>query len=330
MSVDPTGPNLSQARQHFHDARMQAFFKDWLSRMRGEQSDLLSYDDVRKILRAQEIGVRPTLEDVPLEKIVGSVGRYQDFNSAFLPRNEALEERWAMVDAVREGMEGLPPVELLKVGDLYFVRDGNHRVSVARAHGQESIEAYVTPVETAMPVEAETAEELRDWLIEASRMQFLRRTGLDKVDPDAPIRLTEPGRYRDLDEQIEVHRWYMGEHRGAEVPYEEAAKSWYENVYLPMAREIEASGLLEEFPDRTITDLYLWLCKHREDLRDQYDLQLDEKAAVSTFASVYSGKKLNRMFKDIRLKLARFLNGDNVILGLPRKKDEEKDEGTDG
>ncbi len=330
MSFDPTGSNLSQARQHFHDARMQAFYKDWFSRMRGEQSDLLSYDEVRKILRAQEVSVRPILEDVPLEKIVGSVGRYQDFNSAFLPRNEALEERWARVDAVREGMEGLPPVELLKVGDLYFVRDGNHRVSVARAHGEESIEAFVTPVETAVPVEAKNADELREWLIEASRQQFLKRTGLDKVDPDAPIRLTEPGRYRDLYEQIDVHRWYLGEHRGVEVSYEEAARSWYENVYLPLAREIEASGLLNEFPDRTVTDLYLWLCKHREELREQYNLQLDEKAAVATFASVYSGKKLKRLFKDLRLKLARFLNGDNVILGLPRMQDAKKeDEGED-
>jgi len=305
---------------------MQAFYTDWFNRMRGQQSELLSYDEVRQILHAQEMGVRPSLEEVPLEKIVGSVGRYQDFNSAFLPRSDSLEERWAQVDAVREGMIGLPPVDLLKVGDLYFVRDGNHRVSVARAHGEPTIEAYVTPVETTIPVEAETADELREWLIEASRLQFLKRTGLDKVDPDAPIRLTEPGRYRDLDEQIAVHRWYLGEQRGAEVSYQEAAKSWYENVYLPLAREIEESGLLEEFPDRTITDLYLWLCKHREQLREQYNLQLDEKAAVSTFASVYSGKKLNRMWKNLRLKLARFLNGDNVILGLPRRPDEDEED----
>ena len=329
MSTDTTGTQLVEARQHFHDARMQAFYSDWFARMRGQQDELLSYDEVRQILHAQEMGSRSTLEEVPLDKIVGSVGRYQDFNSAFLPRSDALEERWAQVDAVRESLTGLPPVDLLKVGDLYFVRDGNHRVSVARAHGEESIEAYVTPVETAVPVEAETADELREWLIEASRLQFLKRTGLDKCCPDAPIRLTEPGRYRDLDEQIAVHRWYLGEQRGQEVSYEEAARSWYENVYLPMAREIEQSGLLNDFPDRTITDLYLWLCKHREDLREQYNLQLDEKAAVSTFASVYSGKKWKQLWKDLRLKLTRFLNGDNVILGLPRQQKEEDGEEND-
>jgi len=301
---------------------MQAFFTDWLSRMRGQDSDLLSYDEVRQILHAQEVG-RPKLEEVPLDKIVGSVGRYRDFNSAFLPRNEALQERWARVDAAREGLVGLPPVELLKVGDLYFVRDGNHRVSVARAHGEPTIEAYVIPVETSIPVEAKTAEELRQWLVEASRLQFLKRTGLEKYYPDAPIRLTEPGRYKDLDEQIAVHRWYMGEKRGAEVPYEEAAKSWYENVYLPLAQEIEKSNLLDEFPGRTVTDLYLWLCKHREALRERFNLPpLDEKAAVSTFASVHSGKRLRQWWKRMRLWLARLFKGDDVVLGLPPQDEE--------
>ncbi len=324
MPTDPTDLQISQGLQHFRDAHLQALLQDWRKRMRGQSTELPSYDEVRKALQAREIGVRPTLKEVPLEKIVGSVGRYRDFNSAFLPKNEALQERWARVDAARESLEGLPPVDLIQVGDFYFVRDGNHRVSVARAHGEKTIEAYVTPVETSIPIEAKSPEELRQWLIEASRLQFLRRTGLEKHYPDAPIRLTEPGRYRDLYEHIDVHRWFLGEAKKQEIPYEEAAKSWYEHVYLPLAKEIEESGLLDEFPDRTVTDLYLWLCKHREELRDRYNLQLDERAAVSTFASVHSGKPLKRALKKARLKLARLAAGDDVVLGLP--KTEESDD----
>jgi len=319
MNDQPTNSQMAQATQRFQDAHFHAFLADWRSRIRGQRSDLLRYDEVRKILQAQEMGMRLSLQEVPLDKIVGSVGRYQDFNSVFLPRNEALQERWARVDAAREGLIGLPPVDLLQVGDFYFVRDGNHRVSVARAHGEKAIEAYVTPVETAMPVEAKSAEELRQWLIEASRLQFLKRTGLDQIYPDAPIRLTEPGRYRHLYEQIAVHRWYLGEERGAEVPYSEAARSWYENVYLPLAQEIEKSDLLKEFPHRTVADLFLWLCKHREEIKRQYNLPLDEQAAVATFASVYSGKPLRKALKTIRLKLARLAGGDDVILGLPKQ-----------
>ena len=327
MTPEPSELQLSQAHSRFRDAHMQAILKDWRDRMSGQRSDLLSYDEVRQVLRAQEMGVRPSLQDVPLDKIVGSVGRYRDFNGAFLPRNEALEERWARVDAMREGMEGLPPVDLLKIGDVYFVRDGNHRVSVARAHGEKSIEAFVTPVETAAPVNAQSAEELRQAIIEAGRQQFLKRTGLGKTHPEADIRLTEPGNYKELEDHIAVHRWYMGEKRGEEVPYEEAAQSWYENVYLPLAREIEKSGILEEFPGRTATDLYLWLCRHREALKDKYNLHLDEKATVSTFASVYSGTPLRRKIKSLRLRLARLwakLTGkDQIILGLPKSSEEE-------
>lgn len=326
MTSQPTDTQITQAIQRFRDAHMQAFFQDWRNRIRGIDKDLLSYEEVRKALRAQEMGLTSQLEEVPLDKIVGSVGRYQDFNAAFLPRNEALQERWARVDAAREGLVGLPPVELLKVGNLYFVKDGNHRVSVARAHGEKTIEAFVTSVETPYPVEAESAEALRQWLVEVARAQFLRRTGLENHDLPIPIHLTEPGRYRDLDEQIAVHRWYLGEARGAEVPYQEAARSWYDNVYLPLAKAIESSNLLKEFPGRTVTDLYLWLCRHREELKEQYHLQLDEEAAVATFVSVYSGKPLRRLWKQLRLKLARLTGGEDVILGLPRQKEEEKRE----
>jgi len=322
MTSEPTDTQLNQAIQRFREAHMQALLQDWIKRIRGESTDLLSYDEVRKILHAREVGVRPKLEEVPLDKIVGSVGRYRDFNSAFLPKNEALSERWARVDAARETLTGLPPVDLIKVGDLYFVRDGNHRVSVARAHGEKTIEAYVTPAETSIPIEAKDAEELRQWLIEAARLQFLRRTGLDKYDPDAPIRLTEPGRYRDLYEHIDVHRWYMGEARGEEVPYEEAARSWYENVYLPLARAIEESRLLDDFPGRTVTDLYLWLGRHREALRERYHLDLDERATVSTFASTHSGNRLKQFLKRIRLRLAHLLRGEDVVLGLPEDQEE--------
>jgi len=329
MNNEATNSQLTKAHQRFEKAHFRALAEDWKSRIRGHQNDLMSYDDVRQILRAQEMDARPKLEDVPLDKIVGSVGRYRDFNSAFLPRNEALEQRWVQVDAASESLVGLPPAELLKVGDVYFVRDGNHRVSVARADGQETIEAYVIPVETGIPGEARSAEELREWLVEAGRLQFLKRTGLDKFYPDAPIRLTEPGNYQELEEHIAVHRWYMGEQRGENVPYEEAARSWYENVYLPLAEQIEQNGLLEEFPDRTATDMYLWLGRHRQELLEEYGLQLDEAATVSTFASVYSGNLLRRWFKNIRLKLvqllARLTGREKIILGLPeRYKDKTK------
>ncbi|RME85010.1 MAG: transcriptional regulator [Caldilineae bacterium] len=317
---------LQQASERFRHAHFQAMLEDWRARIRGRRSDLLSYEEVRSILEGRESSGLPELKEVPLEKIVGSVGRYRDFTQAFLPRNEALYDRWRQVDAAMNSLSGTPPVELYQVGELYFVRDGNHRVSVARARGDKVIEAYVTRVQVPFPVEADNVDELNDWLIRAGEELLMRRTRLREYYPDADLTLTEPGRYRQIDEQIRVHRWYLGENLGREVSYEEAVKSWYENVYLPLAREIEESGILKEFPNRTVTDLYLWICHHREELRERFDVSLTEKAAVSTFASVYSDKPLGKVWKGARLAVTRLTAGENVIIGLPEE--EEKQEGS--
>lgn len=321
MSQDLSPLSLAHAGERFRKAHFRAILQDWRARLSNRNANLLSYEEVRSILQAHEQGL-PELKEVPLDKIVGSVGRYRDFNQAFLPRNEALFERWRRVDAAMESLTGVPAVELYQVGELYFVRDGNHRVSVARARGDRSIEAYVTQVEAPFPVDADSAEELSQWLTEAGHRLFLERTKLNEYFPDADLRLTAPGRYREFDEQISVHRWYMGEAAGHEISYEDAVKSWYQNVYCPLATAIEESGLLKDFSNRTVADLYLWICHHREELRTLYDLDLDEEAAVSTFGSVYSDNPLKRTFKTLRLTLTRWLAGHNVILGLPKKHDD--------
>jgi hypothetical protein len=319
MSDELQSITLSQSTERFRKAHLQALLQDWWARLRGRSADLLSYEEVRAALQAREGITLPGTQEVPLDKIVGSVGRYRDFTQAFLPRNEALFERWRRVDAAMHGPTGVPPVELYQVGDLYFVRDGNHRVSVARARGDKTIEAYVTKVEVPFPVEAANAAELSAWLTEAGHRLFLERTRLQEYFPDADVRLTEPGRYRLFDEQIAVHRYFLGKELQREISYEEAVRSWYENVFLPLTREIRASGIMKEFPKRTEADLYLWICQHREELREKYNLQLDEKAAVSTFASMYSEKPLSQALKEARLAVARVAAGEDILIGLPEK-----------
>lgn len=309
--------DLVRAGEDFRRAHFQALLQDWLARLSGQNTDLLSYEEVRAILQAREGVTLAGTQDIPLEKIVGSVGRYRDFTQAFLPRNEALLQRWQRVGAAMNSATGLPPIDLYQVGELYFVRDGNHRVSVARARGDKTIEAFVTKVEAPSPVEAESASELNAWLVEAGHRLFLERTRLTDFYPDADIRITEPGRYRLFDEQIQVHRYFMGLEQQRDIWQEEAVRSWYENVYLPLTSEIRASGVLKEFPRRTEADLYLWICHHREELRECYHLDLSPRAAVATFASVNSEKALSRVLKDARLALVRATAGADVIIGLP-------------
>jgi len=324
MSDDTLSLSRSQAGERFRQAHIQAIRQDWVDRITGRNPDLFSYEEVRSILQAREGADLPKRQEVPLDKIVGSVGRYRDFTRAFLPRNEALEDRWRRVSAIKEGPTGLPPVELYQVGDVYFVRDGNHRISVARANGDKSIEANVRLVDAPIPVEADSAEALDEWLIEVGQRLFLEKTKIKDYYPDCDIRLTEPGRYRQLREQIDVHRWYLGERLGREASYEETVRSWCEQVYLPLAREIQKSGVMKDFPNRTVADLFLWISHHREELRAQYNLDLDEKAAVSTFASVYSDKPLSKAIKSARLAVARMAAGDDVIVGLPKEEETGK------
>jgi hypothetical protein len=115
----------------FHGARRKAALQELIARLRGEPVDLLSYEEVRQRLKARS-QVEKGLQDVLLDAIIGSVGRYTDFTRGFLPRSEVDPYRWARIKAAATGLTGLPPIEVYKIGDVYFVRDGNHRVSVAR------------------------------------------------------------------------------------------------------------------------------------------------------------------------------------------------------
>ncbi len=248
------------AIQDFHEARRKAAFERILSRLTGRSPDLLSYEDVRKKLHAVEIP-RQELKDIPLGSIVGSVGRYHDFTRSFLPKLQSSSQRWARVKSVSEGAAGHEPIEVYQIGEAYFVKDGNHRVSVARQSGAETIQAYVTPVETAVPLEADVQPD--DLILKAEYADFLDHTHLRDLRPGADLALTVPGEYARLEEHIRVHRYFMGLDQRREIPYPEAVAHWYDQVYQPVADVIRERGLLRDFPDRTEADLYLWISEHR-------------------------------------------------------------------
>jgi hypothetical protein len=243
---------------------MGAFWQDFWALLTGKSIDLLSFDEVKQRLRLHDeryLG----LQDVPLDKIVGSVGRYKDFTRSFLPRTNAIRSRWQRLDAMARGMEGFPPIEVYKVGDVYFVSDGNHRVSVAHQLGAKTIEAYVTELPTAVPFDASTKSD--DLAIKEGYAEFLRKTRLDILRPGSQVLLSEPGRYRQILEHISVHKYFMGIEQEHDIPWDEAVESWYDNVYMPMIELIRKYDVLSQFPGRTEADLYAWLIKHQEALR---------------------------------------------------------------
>ena len=267
------GATRVSATMEFQRARRRAALQSVFARLLGTDSDrLLPYEEVRRRLRAVE-GQEVTLQDVPLDAIVGSVGRYQDFTREFLPLVDEDKGRWVGVRMAMTGLEGVPPVELYRVGDAYFVKDGNHRVSVARQLGAKTINAYVTPVHTRVPLGPDV--DIDELSLASDYAAFLEETGIHDLRPEADLRLTAPLRYVSLLEHIRVHQYYMGIDEGRPVDWDEAVAHWYDTVYLPVAREIEEHDLLSRFPERTVTDLYLFLSEHRGRLERELGWRLE-------------------------------------------------------
>ena len=250
----------------FDRARRRARLRDVLGALSGGHRQLLSYEDVRRRLRAVESASKE-LREIPLDAIVGSVGRYQDFTREFLPRQDAGRDRWVRVKRAMTGMQGVPPIDVYQIGDAYFVKDGNHRVSVARELGMDSIHGYVTPVSTRVPVSPD--DDPDDLIVKSEYTAFLDDTELDRLRPEADLTVTAPGQYGKLLEHIHVHRYFMGIDRGYPIGWHDAVVHWYDRVYLPVVHTIRATGLLRDFDERTETDLYLWLSDHRGRLREE-------------------------------------------------------------
>ncbi len=267
------------ARVHndFARARTKSFLRDVLSLLSGRHNTLLSYDQVKEKLR---IGgpIYRGIRTVEVARIVGSVNRYRDFDRAFLPTHNRIADRWQHVDRAFYEEVSLPPVVLYKVGDVYFVVDGHHRVSVARQQGQEFIEAEVRECRVKVPVGPDLRPE--DLEILGARVDFLDRTGLDRLRPEAQIEVTVPDGYSKTLEHIAVHRYFMGLEQQRDISEEEAVGHWFDTVYLPIVNVIRKRDILREFPGRTEADLYLWVLDHQQFLVDHgKELASPEEAA---------------------------------------------------
>jgi hypothetical protein len=259
-------PIQETAKSDFESAMRTGFWRSLISWFTKSRNELLPFDEVRKLVPMQgmhEIGLR----EIPLDQIVGSVGRYNDFDRAFLPRRTETRSRWISIDAARLLDVSLPAIEVYKIGSFYFVKDGNHRVSVARRRGQAYIDANVIEVDVGVPINTEA--DIDDLIRLQEKSDFYLRTRLLDSRPEADIELTLPGGYPQLLEHINVHRWFMGEKRKSPVKYVDAASHWYDKVYQPLVKIIQNNKTLDKFPGRTEADLYLWIIEHLWYLREE-------------------------------------------------------------
>ncbi len=249
-----------RARADYFTARVKAFFREIVSLLTGRPNTLLAYDEIKEKLRLGGPIYRG-VRTVPISQIVGSVDRYKDFDRAFLPKHEFMSERWLKVSRAWYQDVSLPPVLLYKVGDVYFVVDGHHRVSVAREQGQLYIEADVREAATRVPITPDIDPD--DLEVLGEKVGFLERTGLDRLRPEAQIDVTVLGGYDRMLEHIAVHKYFMGLDWRRDISDDEAVGHWYDTVYTPIVAVIRGSDVLRAFPRRTESDLYLWVLDHR-------------------------------------------------------------------
>ncbi len=292
----------TSSEEAFDAARRRALVQALFAGVSGHSDDLLSFDEVRERLHLAEPTGTAQILEIPLDKIGGSVGRYRDFNRAFMPRSHLDPERWVRIDQLRKQRD-MPPIEVFRVGDVYFVKDGNHRVSVARARGQKTIRARVIEIPVRVPLEPGTSVD--DLILKAEYGDFLERTSLDVAIPEQHIILTRPGGYGSLLLHIEVHQFYMGL-RSRQYPIlREAAIDWYQTVFQPMIMRIQSSGILKRFPGRTDADLYLWIAENRARLQMRLGGHGQLRDAVDSFARQYRLPAILRWVRNRGLRTPR-------------------------
>ncbi|NNC93524.1 MAG: ParB N-terminal domain-containing protein [Acidimicrobiia bacterium] len=250
-----------------HDTYGRARWQESRSRIakliQGQQPDtLLELDDVQgrlALFQQSYAGVKA----IRVDQIVGSVDKGKDFDDEFRPRTDRVKRRWEQVErAFPKG--DFPPIDVYQVDETYYVIDGHHRVGIAKAREIEFIDADITELHS--PYELEPDVDLADIIHLQQRRLFMQQSGLRLVRPDAKIEFSRPVGWVQLLENLEVHGYHLLQGRDEGMSKERVAVDWYDNVYLKNVAELEAAGLDKLMPHSTVSDLYLWVHRRRQDL----------------------------------------------------------------
>jgi nucleotide-binding universal stress UspA family protein len=297
--------NFHAALQDFQSAHLRAKLQGVLARVTGRSNELLSYEDVANKLKLQGRSDKG-LQSIPVDAIIGSVGRYTDFTRTFLPRRVEDQQRWANVKAMTLDMVGLEPVEVYKVSEVYFVLDGNHRVSIARQEGWKEIQAHVIEIQTDIPLTPDVRPE--ELIVKAEYADFLEQTGLNRTQEMVDLRITIPGGYQKLLDEISICRCQIEEEEQHECSLPESAENWYREIYLPFAEAVRERGMMRWFPDRTVTDLYVWMTDHRSELEKELGWSIRPEAAAEVVIQNKSRRASAEESKTGSWRKARLIN----------------------
>ena len=300
-------PDYLLALHDFQSAHLRAKLQGVMARITGKSNELLSYEEVANKLHLQGRSDKG-LQMIPVDAIIGSVGRYSDFTRTFLPRRAGDQQRWAGVKAVSLDPlgSGLPPIEVYKVSEVYFVLDGNHRVSIARQEGWKTIQAHVIEIRTDIPLTPDIRPD--ELIVKAEYADFLEQTGLNKMHPAVDLRLTIPGGYQKLLDEISTWRCQLEHEHQKECLLPDSAQNWYEEIYLPFAEAVRERGMMRWFPERTIADLYVWMTDHRHELEKELGWTIRPEAAAGIAIQKRNRRATSEETKTGSWRKARLIN----------------------
>jgi hypothetical protein len=255
-----TGFPTSDAQNDFSRARRQRVLADLGRRLRREPDDvalILPFEEVVEALG--RVGERSLgLRTVRLDSIVGTVDRTREFDRRFRPLSGRVRGRWERIAAAQRRGESMPPVSLYRIGDLHFVRDGHHRVSVARSLGREDIDAYVTEVQTRVGMAGDIR--LSDLPLKGHERVFWERVPLE-TEARARVVLTDPWDYAALAEGVEAWGFRAMQERLAFIDRHEVARAWFDDEYVPVVKMLREGGFVAA--GETEADAYMRIASKR-------------------------------------------------------------------
>lgn len=278
---------LSEAESDFARARNKALFNEIQHFLKPEEAAMISFRDIKELLKPQNetyLGMKV----IPIEKIVGSEGRYKDFDNQFFPKNTFIKERWEHVDEAVIKDIILPPIKVYELGGLYFVRDGNHRVSVAKSKGVEFIDAEIVSLQSEIklhPVRSLTG--MIKEIINYEKRNFYFETNFGDITDYWCLDFSTTGQYDVIYNHILTHKYFINEKQSQEISIEDAINSWFSTVYLPVIHTIDKYKIMKYFKHRTKSDLYVWIIKYFDELKKKFGENCSLEDAVFDIKNEY-------------------------------------------
>lgn len=273
-----TGFPRADVENDFLRARRRQVLARLAHRLRREPDDvnlILPFDEVVAALGRR--GERTLgLQTIRLDSVVGTVDSRRDFDRRFRPTSGRVRERWERLALAQRRGEPIPPIEVYRVGDMHFVRDGHHRVSIALATGRTLIDAYVTEILTAIP--AKGIRRRADLLLKSYELIFRSRVPLPS-QAYAKIEVTDPWTYAELGESVEAWGFRLLQAEGRFLDRGEVARRWLADEFIPVVRMLHAADLVGQCTD---AEAYMGIARERYRLMRTHEWSDEVIEALST------------------------------------------------